>query len=95
MNAIDIKAQIDRLNQLIKLKATGSPKELAQKLDTTERTVYRIIKQLKEMGCPIFYNKIRGSYCYEHEGNLTFKFTSSENNEKEFNSGKKRLNQYK
>lgn len=65
MNAIDIKAQIDRLNQLIKLKATGSPKELAQKLDTTERRVYRIIKQLKEMGCPIFYNKIRGSYCHK------------------------------
>jgi biotin operon repressor len=82
MNVIDLKTEIDRLDKLIKLKATGSPKELAKKLGTTERTVYRIIKQLKEMGCPIFYDKARESYCYEKQGELTFKFTSQNPNNK-------------
>lgn len=82
MNVIDIKDKIERLDHLIKLKATGSPKELAKKLDITERTVYRIIKQLKEMGCPIYFDKARKSYCYEQQGNLTFKFISQNPNNK-------------
>ncbi len=85
MNIIDIKAKIDRLYILIKLKATGTPKELAKKLDITERTVYRIIKQLKEMGCPIYFDKARKSYCYEQQGNLIFKFISQNSNNKVIN----------
>lgn len=82
MNVLGIKDKIDRLDKLIKLKATGSPQQLAKKLDMTERTVYRIIKQLKEMGCPIFYDKARKSYCYEKQGELTFKFISQNPNNK-------------
>jgi len=76
MNITDTKDKLERINKLIRLKATGTPKELAQQLNTTERTIYRIIKQLKEMGCPIYYDTIRGSYCYEEEGKLIFKFES-------------------
>ncbi len=82
MNVLGVKDKIDRLDQLIKLKATGSPQQLAKKLDITERTVYRIIKQLKEMGCPISYDKARKSYCYEKQGELTFKFISQNPNSK-------------
>ncbi len=74
MNIIDIKEKLDRIDQLISLKATGTPKELARKFNTNERTIYRIIKQLKEMGCPIYFDKIRGSYCYKQQGKLLFKF---------------------
>jgi len=76
MNITDIKDKLERINKLIRLKATGTPKELAKKLNTTERTIYRIIKQLKEMGCPIYYDNTRGSYCYEEEGKLIFKIES-------------------
>ena len=82
MNVIDIKEKIGRIDQLIKLKATGTPKQMAEKLNTTERSVYRIIKQLREMGCPIFYDKARKSYCYEKQGELTFKFISQNPNNK-------------
>ena len=82
MNVIEIKDKIDKIDQLIKLKATGTPKVLAKKLNTTERTVYRIIKQLKEMGCPIYYDKERKSYCYKQQGKLVFKFISKDTDNK-------------
>lgn len=57
MNVLDFKEKIERLDQLIKRKATGTPEELAQKFNCNERSIYRMISQLKEMGCPIYYNK--------------------------------------
>ena len=74
MNIIDTKNKLERIDQLIKMKATGTPKELAKKLNTTERNVYRIIKQLKVIGCPIYFDKERKSYCYECSGKLMFEF---------------------
>jgi len=76
MNIINTKEGLERIDRLIRLKATGTPKDLASRLNITERTVYRIIKQLKEMGCPVYFNKEIGSYCYEFEGKLTFCFES-------------------
>lgn len=74
MNIIDIKEELERVDRLIRLKATGSPKDLADKLCISERHVYRIINQLKDIGCPVYFNKERGSYCYSDEGKLIFKF---------------------
>jgi predicted transcriptional regulator len=76
MNIICIKDNLDRIDQLIRLNATGTPKELALKLEITERTVYRIIRQLKEIGFPIYFNKAIRSYCYKYEGKLIFSFES-------------------
>lgn len=83
MNIIDIKEELERVDRLIRLKATGSPKELAERLQISERHVYRIINQLKEIGCPVYFDKDRCSYCYSNEGKLIFKFS---NNELENNS---------
>jgi len=74
MNIIYTKEKLERLDQLIKLKATGTPGQLAKKLNTTERTVYRMIKDLKEIGCPIYFDKVRKSYCYECPGSHKLKF---------------------
>lgn len=74
MNISNTRRGLERLDNLIRLKATGTPKDLASRLNITERTVYRIIKQLKEMGCPVYFNKEIGSYCYKFEGKLLFCF---------------------
>ncbi|MDN5201833.1 HTH domain-containing protein [Fulvivirgaceae bacterium BMA10] len=36
-----------RLEKLIRLKATGSPKELAKKFEVSERTIYRLIESIE------------------------------------------------
>ncbi len=81
MNIIRNKSKLERLDQLIRLKATGNPEELSDKLDTNKRTIYRIINELKKIGCPIYFSKERNSYCYKYEGELIIKFDKVEKQE--------------
>lgn len=55
---------LERIDQLIRLKATGRPKELAERLGVSEATVFRMIETMKEMNAPICYNLTRQSYIY-------------------------------
>ena len=50
---------LERIDQLIKLKATGTPAELAARLGVSERTVYNILETLRDLGVAINYNKQR------------------------------------
>jgi predicted DNA-binding transcriptional regulator YafY len=93
MNITDTKDVIERIDRLVRLRATGTPRELALRLNLSERTVFRILNQMKEIGCPIYFNKASGSYCYEQEGKLLFKFkvTKNELDSKIKNGGGKHL----
>jgi hypothetical protein len=71
---VEEKEFLERVDQLIRLKATGCPKEFAEKLDVSVRKVYRLINDLKEIGCPIVYDSYIGSYKYEIDGSLKMKF---------------------
>lgn len=57
------KRVIDRINQLIKLESTGRPIELARKLNISERTVYNLIKKLKEeYEAPIIFTNCKDEF---------------------------------
>ena len=75
------KEEYLRLDRLIRLKATGTPQELAEKFNTSKRTMQREIDKLKMVGCPVFYCKTRRSYCYKYSGKLIIKFEPIENSE--------------
>ncbi len=67
--------QIARLDQLIRLKATGSPAKLAERCGVTKRMVYEYIRFMKdELKAPISYCKERESYIYTEEGNIPLKW---------------------
>lgn len=55
---------IERIDQLIRLKATGRPKQLADRLEVSEATVFRMIETMKELNAPICYDLARQSYVY-------------------------------
>ncbi len=55
------------IDLLISRSATGTPKNLAQKLNISEITVYRYIREMKELGAPIKYCRICSSYKYTEE----------------------------
>ncbi|MCF0054159.1 HTH domain-containing protein [Dyadobacter sp. CY356] len=59
--------RFDRLHGMIRRKATGSPAELAVKLDLSERAVFEYIRAMREMGAPISFCPHRRSYYYERE----------------------------
>jgi DNA-binding Lrp family transcriptional regulator len=51
-----------RILKLAMLKATGTPEELANKFEISERSVKRIIKEMREEGIRIKFDYIRLSY---------------------------------
>lgn len=57
-------ALLERVDQLIRLKATGRPKNLAEKLEISEATVFRMIETMRELNAPVYYDLTRQSYIY-------------------------------
>ncbi len=77
MKFIDKLHAIERIDGLIRRKATGTPENLANLLGVSRRTVYEIIELMKEMNAPIEYSTIKRTYYYTTECNLTIGFISS------------------
>lgn len=86
---INLVAQII---QLIRLKATGTPVELSDRLNLSERHVRRIIKDLKEEGVPIKYCKHRRTYFSTKPVFMKFEIFSIEGDEKKKIIGGERKN---
>ncbi|GAB7089289.1 HTH domain-containing protein [Marinifilum fragile] len=53
------------LKELIQVESTGTPEQLAVKLNTSVSTVYRMIRTLKRIGEPIDYSKVRQTYYFK------------------------------
>jgi transcriptional antiterminator len=69
---MDIRVFI-RLHELIQKKQTGNLKQLAQKLEISERSVnYYIAFMRNELKAPIIYDRKLETYLYEAECRLCF-----------------------
>ena len=53
MTYIEHQEKLERVKELAEFGNTGTPKELANKLNTSERTVRRLVQKLKELNVPI------------------------------------------
>jgi predicted DNA-binding transcriptional regulator YafY len=60
-------SQLHRLDDLIRRKATGTPNELAEKLNFSERTTFNLLDELRALGASIEYDKFRESYFYSED----------------------------
>jgi hypothetical protein len=70
-----LRQRLSYLNQLIKQRATGSPKELARKLGITERAWYKLRDELvNDLNLPIDYCPHSRSYIYTEEGSFEIGF---------------------
>jgi transposase len=56
-----------RLLKLAALKSTGAPNELAIRFEISERSIKRIVREIREKGTDIRYSKTRRSYVLEEE----------------------------
>jgi len=54
-----------RLLKLAALQSTGSPNELAFRFEISERSIKRIVSEIRETGIDIRYCKTRRSYVLE------------------------------
>lgn len=86
--------RIRRLDAMIRRKSTGPPEQLAEKLDISERWLYKFLRELREeFDCPITYDHYRQSYVYEERGKITLGFENlSDNRKREITGGYLRKN---
>ena len=88
MTFIEKIQRINRLHDLIRRKATGTPKELARKFEVSERCIYDCIETMKSMGAPIYYCRSNQSYCYEYMVSFMFGFESQVSYQKVVGGGR-------
>jgi hypothetical protein len=52
---------------MIKLESTGSPKEMAGRMMISERQLYNLLEQLRDMEAPIRFSRKANTYYYSGE----------------------------
>ena len=72
----EIFQRLNRIDHLIRIKGTGTPTELADKIGMSERSMYEYIRLMKEFGAPVVYSRSRKSYYYLEDGSFTIRFLS-------------------
>jgi hypothetical protein len=83
--------QAGPVDQLIRMRATGAPKDLARRLEVSERTVYNIMENLRDLGIDLYYCEARRSYCYKGNFRIRFLIHAIDNSD-EIIGGEKKLN---
>ncbi|NRB64259.1 MAG: hypothetical protein HRU40_14750 [Saprospiraceae bacterium] len=56
--------RLQQMDQNIRYKRTGTPKQFAQKIGVGTSQLYRLINELKLLGAPIGYCRSRQTYMY-------------------------------
>jgi predicted DNA-binding transcriptional regulator YafY len=62
MNFVQYAEKLETIKRLAKYKQAGTAEQLAHKLEVSQRTVERMIQQLRDQGYPIRYNRFRYTY---------------------------------
>ncbi len=68
--------RMERLDELIRVKSTGTPVELAERIGISQRSLYEYLSLMKELGAPIRYSRTQQTYHYLNEGRFTISFLS-------------------
>lgn len=61
-----------RIDHLIRTRATGSPDDLARRIGLSRRHLLRLISALREQGFPIAFDKCRNTYYYTESVKIRF-----------------------
>ncbi len=75
--------RIQTIHRLIRRRQTGTPAELAQRLDLSESMIYNYIGFMKENGAPIAYSKRTKTYYYTRGVDFSFGFRPIESRRQE------------
>ncbi|MEZ4908087.1 MAG: HTH domain-containing protein [Saprospiraceae bacterium] len=69
---------IERMDQLLRMKSTGTSEELANRLGISRSTLYEMLETMGNMGAEIEYNAHRKTYYYTTEKVLAIGFVEKE-----------------
>jgi predicted DNA-binding transcriptional regulator YafY len=77
MKTIKNLERLQQLHELIEGENTGSPKELAYKMNTSERSIFNLIDQLKDFEASICYSRKSKTYYYHNDFQLKINISVS------------------
>lgn len=69
--------RMDRIHQLIRREATGSPEEFAERFNLKRRQLYNILDEFKDYGADIKYCRVKNSFYYENEFTVLVKISTT------------------
>jgi len=78
MTTLQILNLLERMDQLIRLRATGTPTQFAQKIELSKSMLYMYLELLKDLGAPIQYSKSEKTYFYAYKVTLYLKYKKNE-----------------
>ncbi len=65
MNKFERDSLKIRIIKLAMLKSTGTPAEMASKFEISQRSVKRLVKEIRDDGYMISFNRLRQTYVVE------------------------------
>ena len=77
MTTIKTLERLQRIHSLIENECTGTPYELARKMNISERSIYNLIDYLKDYEAEIAYDRGRKTYYYKNSFSLNFQISLS------------------
>jgi hypothetical protein len=77
MSFLKYLRRLERIDDLIRRKATGTPEEFAERLGLCRSALMEYLREMKEIGAPIAYCRHRESYYYEEEKELFIGFAKN------------------
>ena len=77
MNTIKTLERLQRIHTLIKKECTGSPYELASKMNISERSIYNLIDYLRDFDAMVGYDRGRKTYYYQNNFSLSLQISLS------------------
>lgn len=86
MSTLKYVERLQRMDQLIRLKATGTAEKFAAKIGISRSVLMETIRDLKDIGCEIEYCRIKQSYFYAKKGKFHIGFLPDDSNK--INGGK-------
>nr|WP_321354503.1 hypothetical protein [uncultured Draconibacterium sp.] len=78
MSFLEQLERLEHMHQLIKMRATGTPKEFADKIRVSERTIYELLNIARDLGADIEFNRYYHSYIYQQPMTFHTGFSYSE-----------------
>lgn len=77
MNTIKTLERLQRIHSLIENECTGSPYELANKMNVSERSIYNLIEYLRDFEARVAYDRGRKTYYYLNNFSLNLQISLS------------------
>lgn len=67
MKLLEQIERINRLHEMIKYRRTGTPQQLARRLNLSTSMIYKLMDELKIREVPIEYSRQLGTYYYSRD----------------------------